>query len=388
MPTRATPSVPLWRDDRVWKIFFQGIVLALIFGGYALLLHNFNLNLQRTGLTFSFKFLTSPAGFSIGETLVDYSANDPYGRAIWVGILNTLKIVILGLGATTILGTIVGVASFSQNWIVRTLSQVYVEIIRNTPLLLQLLFWYFVVFLSLPRPQETLALPGAIFMNKTALRIPWPAIEGQFWFWLGTLVITLGLITVLWQWYTRQRVEQGRTEPWQWVVIALLMVGCILIVTVAFRWEFPVSPKPGVFEGGLHLSVEYSAVLIGLVVYTAAFIAEIVRGGIQSVSKGQWEAARSLGLPQGLVMRLVVLPQALRVIVPPLNSQYMNLTKNSSLALAIGYPDLFSVSSTTLNQTGRPMEVFVILMGTYLTFSLIISVVMNQINRLVQLKER
>ncbi|MGA1475655.1 MAG: ABC transporter permease subunit, partial [Prochlorothrix sp.] len=291
-------------------------------------------------------------------------------------------------------------------WILRKLSQVYVEVVRNTPLLLQLLFWYFVVFLSLPRPSEPLQLPGTwlrqglpglgglatlpdwFFLSKAAVFVPWPTINRPFWLWFGAGVLTLVLAVLVWRWRTFLMVEQGSAGTPQLGVFVLLLVVLGAIVAFAFQWEAPQLGDRGRPLGGLQLSVEYASVLAGLVVYTAAFIAEIVRGGIQSVSKGQWEAARSLGLKQGLVMRLVVLPQALRVIIPPLNSQYMNLAKNSSLALAIGYPDLFSVSSTTLNQTGRPMEVFLILSATYLGLNLIISIIMNGLNRSVQLKER
>lgn len=417
MAARTPDTTPLWRDDRVWKIIFQVIVLALVLGGYILLFHNFNLNLQRTGLSFSFSFLSSPAGFSIGETLIDYTANDPYQRAILAGVLNTFRVIFIGFVATTLLGTVAGVVSFSQNWILRKISQVYVEVVRNTPLLLQLLFWYFVVFLSLPRPSEPVQFPGTwlrsvwpdgglagwgkslfgvvldrlpdwFFLSKAAVYVPWPTIDQDFWVWLVAAVVTLVLVIGVWVWRTNLMVEQGSNGQTQLGILALLLVLLLGIVAFAFQWEAPALLSSGRPDGGLQLSVEYSSVLVGLVVYTAAFIAEIVRGGIQSVSKGQWEAARSLGLKQGLVMQLVVLPQALRVIIPPLNSQYMNLAKNSSLALAIGYPDLFSVSSTTLNQTGRPMEVFLILAATYLGLNLIISVIMNGLNRSVQLKER
>ncbi|MEB3161658.1 MAG: ABC transporter permease subunit [Prochlorothrix sp.] len=405
MAARTPDATPLWRDDRVWKIIFQVIVLALVLGGYLLLFHNFNLNLQRTGLSFSFGFLSSPAGFSIGETLVEYTANDPYQRAILAGILNTFRVIFIGFVATTLLGTVMGIISFSQNWILRKVSQIYVEVVRNTPLLLQLLFWYFVVFLSLPRPSEPVQFPGTwlgtlwphsgldrlpdwFFLSKAAVFVPWPTIDRDFWAWLVAAAIAAVLAILVWQWRTHLIVEQGSTGQGQLGVFLALLVGVLGIVALAFQWQAPVLQSSGRPEGGLQLSVEYASVLVGLVVYTAAFIAEIVRGGIQSVSKGQWEAARSLGLQQGLVMQLVVLPQALRVIIPPLNSQYMNLAKNSSLALAIGYPDLFSVSSTTLNQTGRPLEVFIILSSLYLGLNLMISVMMNGLNRSVQLKER
>ena len=386
---KPTPqTVPLWRDDRVLKLVFQVLIIALVVGLYGLLFYNLNFNLQRTGLQFSFDFLNNSAGFSIGETPIDYSPQDQYTKALWIGLLNTLRVILVGFVMTTLVGILVGVASFSENWLVRQLSVVYVEIIRNTPLLLQLIFWYFVVFLSLPRPREPLELPGPIFMSKAGMAIPWPPMTGTFW--LGIGVIGAGAIVAyfLWTWRTKLMVEQGASGQPQLVGLIAIAVAGLAILIFGLGWEGPQQLESGQIKGGLKLSVEYASVFFGLVIYTAAFIAEIVRGGIQAVSSGQWEAARSLGLQPGLVMRLVVFPQALQVIIPPLNSQYMNLAKNSSLALVIGYPDMVSVAYTTLNQTGRPLEVFIILMSTYLLINIVISIVMNQVNRLVQVRER
>ncbi|MEO1762739.1 MAG: ABC transporter permease subunit [Cyanobacteria bacterium J06629_18] len=299
------------RDIRFWKIATQVIAVILAITIVSILSVNVSRNLQRLGIEFGFDFLQQEASFDIGETPVPYNPTDTYSRALWVGLINTLRIAIAGIILTTILGIAAGIARLSDNWLVRNLALIYVEIIRNTPLLLQLLFWYSAVFLSFPNVSNRISLLGLIYLSQDGLEI------------------------------------------------------------IGFKF-----------------SSEFAALLIGLVVYTGSFIAEIVRAGIQSVSKGQWEAARSLGLKPGLIMRLVIFPQALRVIIPPLTSQYLNLTKNSSLAIAIGYPDIYFVASTSFNQTGKAVEVMLLIMLTYLTFSLTISVLMNLINKTVQIKER
>ncbi|WP_088431727.1 amino acid ABC transporter permease [Halomicronema hongdechloris] len=387
MTSRPETSVPLWRDDRFWKIVFQLVVAGIVIAILGLFIHNLRVNLERAGLEFTFSFLTNSAGFSIGETLIEYSPSDTYIRALLVGILNTLRVVLAGIVLTTILGVIAGVATFSDNWLLHKLSLLYVELVRNIPLLLQLIFWYFPVFLSLPPPQEQLQVMGLIYMSKTGIYLPWPTIGLPFWLSLGAVIALAIAAWTLLQRRTRAMVERAASGRPQ--AIALSLIGGIVVVLIAlgFNWQIPQSPDPGQVQGGLRLSLEYSAILVGLVVYTGAFIAEIVRGGIQSVSKGQWEAARSLGLTPSRVMQLVVFPQAMRVIIPPLNSQYMNLAKNSSLALAIGYPDIFSVASTSLNQTGRPVEVFILLMAIYLLINLIISLGMNRLNQAVQFTE-
>ncbi|MBD0333907.1 MAG: ABC transporter permease subunit [Cyanobacteria bacterium Co-bin13] len=389
MTSPSEIRVPLWRDDRFWKIVFQIVVAALVFGLLALFIGNLNENMRRQGLQFSFNFLRNSASFSIGESLIPYSPSNTYIRAFLVGILNTLRVILVGFVLTTLLGVLAGVASFSDNWLLRKLSVVYVEIVRNTPLLLQLIFWYFPVFLSLPDARNRLVLPGPIFASKNGIYLPWPAQGPLFWVWLATLV---GLAIAAWlvvQQRTRAMVERAASGRPQQRILIGIGVAALLVLVVAMNWQGPQAGEAAnQITGGLRLSLEYLAILVGLVVYTGAFIAEIVRSGIQSVSKGQWEAARSLGLKSGQSMQLVVLPQALRVIIPPLNSQYMNLAKNSSLGLAIGYPDIFSVSQTSLNQTGRPLEVFMLMGSIYLLANLVISLIMNTLNRSVQFKER
>jgi general L-amino acid transport system permease protein len=296
--------------------------VALVIGVVvAFLLTNLLLNLTARGMLLSWSWLGQPAGFDLAETILPFDASLPYWRAMLAGLVNTLRVVIAGLVGATVLGTLIGTASFSSNGLLRRLARVYVEVIRNIPLLLQLIFWYFVVFLALPNGRDALQLPGLVLAKS-----------GLF---LGSPELVDGV------------------------------------------WQAP-----------LRFTVEFGALLTGLVVYTAAFIAEVVRGGIASVPKGQWEAATSLGFSPLLTLRRIVLPQALRVIVPGLNSQYISLAKNSSLAVACGFTDLYSVSETTLNQTGRAIEVMLILLGSYLVIDLVISALMNGLNGLVQLRER
>ena len=313
--------VPWWRDNRKLGWFIQLAAGLFLLLAIALLLGNLERNLARAGLRLTLGWLNQPAGVDIAETLLPYRASDSYGRALLAGFVNTLRVVVSGLVLATALGVAVGAASFSGNPLLRGITRVYVELIRNIPLLLQLVFWYFAVFLSLPSADQALQLPGM------------------------------------------QLAKSG-----------IYLFGADLV--------------NGELVGGLRLSLELAALLTGLVIYSAAFIAEVVRGGIASVPLGQWEAAKSLGLKPLQILRLVVLPQALRVIVPGLNSQYISLAKNSSLAVAIGYPDLYAVAETTLNQTGRGIEVFLLLLVVYLMLDLVISVVMNAIDRLVRLQER
>ncbi|NER82066.1 MAG: ABC transporter permease subunit, partial [Leptolyngbya sp. SIO1D8] len=346
----------LLRDDRFWKIAFQVItflIVALILGYF---LVNLNANLTRQGIKFGFGFLSNPAGFSIGESVLEYRPNDPYGKALIVGFVNTITLVIVGIVLATLVGIGAGVSSFSQNWLVYKISRAYVGLTRNIPLLLQLFFWYFAVYGLLPTPQEQMNLGNLIFGNKRGVYIPWPASSATLP-WLGVLVALAIAAIVVWQWRVKLIVEEGSTGQTQLIILAVMALVGLLIFAFALGWEAPQAQEGGGATGGLRLSREYAASLTALVFYTGAFIAEIVRAGIQSVSKGQWEAARSLGLAQSLSMRLVVFPQALRVIIPPLNSEFMNLAKNSSLAFAVAYPELYSVANTTFNQTGRPVEV-------------------------------
>jgi general L-amino acid transport system permease protein len=384
-----SPKIPLWRDERFWKIALQVLAIVVLVAVLMLLVGNFNRNLQQRGIRFGFDFLRNPAGFSIGETVLTYLPNDPYFVALLAGIVNTLRLAIIGIVLTTLLGIAAGIASLSDNWLLRKLSQVYVEVVRNTPLLLQLFFWYFAVFFGLPPAQEQTNWFNVVFLSKAGIYIPWPQNTPAVWMWLAVLVVGSIAAVFVWRWRTKRMVEQGASGRPQLLTLMGMGIAALLILVFGLGWRIPVpGTAPGSVTGGLRLTLEFSALLVGLVFYTGAFIAEIVRAGIQAVSRGQWEAARSLGLRSNLVMRLVVFPQALRVMLPSLNSQYQSLAKNSSLGFAIAYPEIYSVANTTYNQTGRPVEVFILISAAYLLLNLVISVVMNQINRTVQFKER
>lgn len=386
MTVSSEEKIPLWRDARFWRIATQVIVVAVVVIIASIAYHNMTFNMRR-GLDFN--FLRQSAGFNIGEAIVPYTTNDRYAWALTVGFFNTLRLIFVGFVVATVVGLVAGVASFSDNWLVRNISRVYVEIIRNTPLLLQLFFWYFAVFFGLAGDTGLARLPGSVFISKKGIYIPFPG--NSLAAWLSAAVLVAGAIVAYFVWQRRTKVmsEEGSDGKRELMILSAIGLVSLFVFLFGLGWDFPrlVTP-PDTVAGGLRMSLEYGAMLFGLSFYTGAFIAEIVRAGIQSVSKGQWEAAKALGLHNGLAMRLVVFPQALRVIIPSLNSQYMNLAKNSSLALAIGYPDIFSTAQTTLNQTGRAVEVILLVMSTYLVVNLIISLVMNQLNRAVQLKER
>ena len=381
-----------WRQPRVWRWVGQAVVVLAVVLLAVYFWNNLTQNLQRLRLQLGFDFLNSQAGFGIGETPVSYSPTDTYARALWVGFINSLRVMVAGLVLTTMVGITMGVARLSNNWLVRQLALIYVETLRNTPLLLQLLFWYFAIFLGFPEFAQRIQLPGPIYLSNQGIVLPWPSITDVTAIWGILLILGGGIALLLWRRLTRLQIEQGRAgQPliWPWIAV-VIAAGCAWGLTRSgpFAWSVPQVVNNTQVQGGLQLSSEFSALLLGLTLYTAAFIAEIVRAGITAVPKGQWEAALALGLKSGSTLRLVIFPQALRVIIPPLTSQYLNLAKNSSLAIAIGYPDLYAVSSTTFNQTGRAVEVFLLLMATYLIINLIISLGMNWYNRSIQLVER
>ncbi|NEQ34426.1 MAG: ABC transporter permease subunit, partial [Leptolyngbya sp. SIO4C5] len=373
----------LLRDERFWKIAFQVIVVAFVVGILTFLIGNLSSNLEAQGTVFGFEFLSNPAGFSIGESVVEYRPQDAYGKALFVGLLNTLVLVVAGIVLATLVGTAAGIASFSTNWLVYKISRAYVGLVRNIPLLLQLFFWYFAIYGGLPQPADQINFLGLAFLNNRGVYILWPEVGLRLWLGLAALVIGAIAAFGVWRQRTHVMVEQGEPGKTQ-LYILWAILAAMLIIFLGLGWRLPEAVEGGGVVGGMRLSREYVASLSALVFYTGAFIAEIVRAGIQSVSKGQWEAARSVGLVNNLVMRLVVFPQAMRVIIPPLNSEFMNLAKNSSLAFAVAYPEIYAVANTTYNQTGRPVEVFLVLMGTYLVINLIISLGMNQLNQAVQ----
>lgn len=385
--------IKVLRDDRFWKIAGQAIALISVIVVIAILWDNLTANYVQLGINFGFDFLNSQASFDIGEKVIDYNPENSYRQAYLVGLVNSLRVMGIGLIIATIAGLMVGIARLSDNWLLRTLAGLYVEIIRNTPLLLQLFFWYFAVFISLPKLEENQQMSGPVYLTNRGIAVPWPEALPGFETWLILLTVGVLAAALLWQWRTRVTIEQakpGRQLFWALSAIALSIILALIITrNLPFRLDVPRLTPDLQLEGGLKLTPEFAALVTGLSLYTGSYIAEIVRAGIQSVPKGQSEAAKSLGLKSGTMMRLVILPQALRVIIPPLTSQYLNLAKNSSLAVAIAYPDVyFVVASPTLNQTGRAIETMLIIMVTYLTISLIISLFMNWYNQTVQLKER
>ena len=394
MAVQAAPplkSAP-WNDPRIRAIFFQAVVLGAVILGGAYLVNNTLENLERQGIASGFGFLETTAGFSISMSLIEYSEESSYGRAFLVGLLNTLLVSVVGVFIATIIGFIIGIARLSHNWLISKLAAAYIEILRNIPLLLQLFFWYFAVLRVLPSPKQSkLNLFDAFFLNIRGLHVPKPIFEPGFdWVWIA-LLIAIVAVVVLARWARKRQEKTGEQFPVFFASLGIL-VGLPLLAAIAtgfpISWDLPVL-KGFNFRGGIVLIPELVALLVALALYTAAFIAEIVRAGIMAVSHGQTEAAYAMGLRPGPTLRLVVIPQALRVIIPPLTSQYLNLTKNSSLAAAIAYPDIVLVfAGTVLMQTGQAVEIIVITMACYLAISLIISSFMNWYNKKMALVER
>lgn len=390
-PLRTSARVPFWRDTRVRASVFQVLVVGAVVVGLGALFANLSSEMAERRLTFDLGFLRTTAGFGIGESVIPYKPQDSYGQALLVGALNTLVISVAGIVLATILGLVMGIARMSGNWLVNRLAAGYVELFRNTPLLVQLFLLYFAVFLQLPPVRDSIVLPGPVYLNQRGVYMPRAVPTDTFGPFAMACVVALGLAVALWIVGSR-RAAAGRPSRWTGPAGLLMLVGLPAIAWVAapsppLLIDVPVAGRFNL-TGGLSFSATFSALLVGLVLYTAAFIAEVVRGGIQAVPHGQREAARAIGLRDAHVLRLVVLPQALRVIVPPLTSQYLNLVKNSSLAIAIGYPDLFNVATTVANQTGQPVAVIAFVMLIYLVISLVTSAAMNLYNRTVRIRER
>lgn len=380
-----------WRDTGFRAAVLQLLVLSAVVLLGLYLVNNTLDNLARRGIASGFRFLSSEAGFGISQSLIEYSEASSYARAFWVGLLNTLLVSGLGIVLATVLGFVVGIARLSHNWLISKLASAYVEIFRNVPLLLQLFFWYFAVLRTLPAPRQSLDLGGLFFLNIRGLYAPKPIAGAGFEWLVGAVLLAIGIIAGLIIWGRHRRETTGKQIPvflLSLAALAGLPALTIVLWGVPLQWELP-QLRGFNFQGGLVMIPELVALLVALSIYTAAFIAETVRAGILAVSHGQTEAAQALGLHRGLTLRLIIIPQALRVIVPPLTNQYLNLTKNSSLAAAIAYPDLVSVfAGTVLNQTGQAVEVIGITMGVYLLISLLISLFMNWYNKRVALVER
>jgi general L-amino acid transport system permease protein len=373
------------------SVAFQIIaILALVFFVYTIV-NNALTNLNARGIATGFDFLDQPAGFGIGLSLIDYTESDSYGRTFFIGLLNTALVSFLGIIFATILGFVLGIARLSNNWLISRLAAVYIETFRNIPLLLQILFWYVAVLQALPSPRQSLAFGESIFLNVRGLSIPAPVFEQGSGFIFAALIIGVVATIAISRWAKNRQKLTGQITPvYLWALgLCLGLPFVVYLVTgMPISAEYPVL-KGFNFRGGINIIPELGALLLALSIYTAAFIAEIVRSGINAVSYGQTEAAMSLGLPKTRTLKLIIIPQALRIIIPPLTSQYLNLTKNSSLAMAIGYPDLVSIfAGTTLNQTGQAIEIIAMTMAVYLSLSLLTSVLMNWYNSRVSLVER
>ena len=378
-------------DPRVRAWLFQIITVVAVVAMGWYLFDNTQTNLQHRGITSGFDFLERSAGFGIAQHLISYTEADSYARVFVIGLLNTLLVTFIGVILATLLGFIIGVARLSPNWIISKLATVYVEVFRNIPPLLQILFWYFAVFLTMPGPRNSHNFGDTFFVSSRGLNMPAAQMADGFWAFFISVVLAIVAIVLMCRWANKRFEDTGEPFHKFWTGLAILLVIptlCTLIFGAPLHWEMP-QLKGFNFVGGWVLIPELLALTLALTVYTAAFIAEIVRSGIKSVSHGQTEAARSLGLRNGPTLRTVIIPQALRVIIPPLTSQYLNLAKNSSLAAGIGYPEMVSLfAGTVLNQTGQAIEVIAITMSVYLAISISISLLMNWYNKRIALIER
>lgn len=380
----------IWNDPRFRAWFFQALALGIVGAFFWFIASNLVENLSRLNVASGFGFLQHTAGFGISQTLIEYSEASTYGRAFLVALLNTLLVAVLGIILTSILGFLIGIARLSSNWLVSRLAATYIELFRNIPLLLHILFWYVAVLSNLPGPKESYELGGAL-LNKRGLYLPEPVTESGFGWVMLTLLAAIIAVAILNFWSRRRRTQTGRGFALLWPGLGLVFGLPLAVFFLAGSPLHFTAPEMRGFNfvGGVRAVPELLALLLALSLYTASFIAEIVRAGIQAVSWGQSEAAMALGLHRGSVLRLVIIPQALRVIIPPLTSQYLNLTKGSSLAAALAYPELASVfAGTVLNQTGQAVEVLAITMAVYLSISLLTSLAMNIFNARMALVER
>lgn len=393
-PPSQRTAIPFYRDTRIIAVLLQVAFAILVLGGLYYLYTNMIAGLRASNLLPSFTFLSQPAGFPVSESAIPYTPADTYGYAFWVGILNTVRVAVTGIILATILGIILGICRLSNNWLLRNIATAYVELLRNIPLLLQLFFWL-AFTQTFPRIQDAVSIGGLAYLHNRGVTLAWPVGTASFGAWVPWIA---GGIVAGVAYYVGRRIQLARLDrpginlPWALLVaVGVILLGFIVswlvggVAPVAL--DIPELQRFN-FSGGLTMTTNFAALLFGLVLYTAVYIGEIVRSGIQAVSKGQREAARALGLTNSQTLRLVIFPQALRIMIPPLTSQYLNLTKNSSLAVAIGFPDLFAIAGTTLNQTGQAVPVILMVMASYLTVSLLTSLLMNWYNRRIQLVER
>ena len=376
-------KAPIYRNFKIISLSFQALFFIFVVGVVGWLLSNMFSGLARQNLALDLDFMNEAAGFSISEGL-DFSSEDSYWRAFYVGVLNSLRVAFLGIVFSTLLGVIIGSARLSQNLLARMLSTVFVEIFRNIPLLVQLFVWYYILFLSLPGIRRAIELPGAIFLSNRGIFFPWLKI-GDFNHQIGIVFILVLLLSIIAYFIFHRSQKKSNQYKYRYgipICVLLISTLCIFLLLPNESLQIDTPKLKGFnFNGGIRFSPEFMALLTGLSIYTAAFIAEIVRGGIQAVPKGQTEAALSLGLSRFQIFRKIVFPQALRVILPPLANQHLNLIKNSSLAIAIGFADIFQVSQTITNQSGNAVSVILLVMVTYLIMSLIVSALINWFNK-------
>ncbi|KGL57519.1 amino acid ABC transporter permease [Pantoea ananatis] len=374
---------------RAWLYQIVAIVIVLSVVGY--LVHNTVINLANRGITSGFGFLERNAGFGIVQHLIDYSEGDTYARVFLVGLTNTLLVSALCIVFASILGFFIGLARLSDNWLLRKIANIYIETFRNIPPLLQIFFWYFAVLRNLPGPRQALSAFDLAFVSNRGLYVPWPTYAPGSWPFVIALVLSVVASYALFRFNRQHQLKTGQfRRTWPVAILMLLLFPVIahLGFGAAMHWDIP-ELRGFNFRGGFVMIPELAALTLALSIYTSSFIAEVIRSGIQAVPYGQHEAARSLGLPNPVTLRQVIIPQAMRVIIPPLTSQYLNIVKNSSLAAAIGYPDMVSLfAGTVLNQTGQAIETIAITMSVYLIISLLISMLMNFYNRKIALVER
>jgi general L-amino acid transport system permease protein len=386
---RRRPLSISWRDERlsglVWQIVVVGIAIAIVAWLWSNAVHNLSVRRISTG----FAFLGREAGMPIADSWLAYTPKNTYLRAFLVGIVNTLRVAVIGIVLATVVGTLVGIARLSSNWLLSRLAAVYVELLRDLPLLLQLLFWY-VIMQGLPAARNAWKPVEGVFLSNRGLVLPSIPIEENNLWVIGAAAVGLIAFYLLRRQLIARQMQDGRARRlWPYALMLVIGLPALLSFALGTSWTVTMPELRGFnFVGGLTLAPEYFALLVALVTYTSAFIAEIVRSGIQAVPRGQWDAAKALGLRRGFVLQHIVLPQALRVIIPPMTSQYLNLTKNSSLAVAVGYQDIVSIANTTLNQTGQAIEAIALIMCVFLTISLAISLFMNWYNARIALVER
>ncbi|NDI33245.1 amino acid ABC transporter permease [Chengkuizengella sediminis] len=390
MKKENSTATPFWRDTRIIPILLQilFVVIVVIIGSF--LFTNAMNGLEKLGIELGFEFLSNTAYFDIGDKAIEFTPQDSYSRAYLVGIVNTIKIGVVGIILASIVGIIVGISRLSNNWLLRKVSTVYVEIFRNTPLLVQIFIWYYAVILPLPLIEEKFNV-GPIFISNRGTALPWFNATSGSTIWIILSFVGLIAAVVIRSRLIKKQIETGnntRSSLWSIAVfIGMLLIALLITRSAPFTLENP-TIAGRLYEGGYILKPGFEAMLIALVVYTSTYIAEIVRGGIQAISKGQVEASKALGLKNSTTMSKVIFPQAIRIIIPPVTSQYLNLIKNSSLAMAVGFPDLVYVSNTVLNQTGKAIENITLVILIYLTLSVITSIIMNIFNKKFQLVER